>query len=378
VPPSLPTFVVFRCPGTEKEPDHPCTPEAVAAIAHALHEPRQPMVVGQDGTTKADEAITGADRAPQPPPNSVRLQPIIEQLGSEPLRVQVKCRKCATVSILRRVDLEHPSVDDADPDLGTVFLTLPSPGDDALIEFAAGVSGKEAVKGSMTNAAFVVGNVGLAATLVTALGLSKSEEIGKQLTASNVSGTALILAIVLGAGAIATALAAMRPRVRMVRMGNLEEVRSALNSEVSERSFLSLLSIILLGLAMVSIAVGFAWVERDAVQKNKKPKTPTGSLKVTIDEVTPAVGVETSWTKAGSGTKLLVTAAGPAVSRAEIDTDDGAAELKSSIRMTRPASGDAKLVVSSVLTKNGTPVTGASKKACYSVSSAGPIVSVDC
>jgi acetamidase/formamidase len=62
VPPSLPTFVVFRCPGTEKEPDHPSTPEAVAAIAHALHEPRQPMVVGQDGTTKADEAITGADR----------------------------------------------------------------------------------------------------------------------------------------------------------------------------------------------------------------------------------------------------------------------------------------------------------------------------
>ena len=346
------------CPGTPDKPRHDCTLEAAGALEYMLRAPVDVIAVG----------VGKAEDVP-PPPRRVAYEPLLElvqqKLGSgntaRPFRVQVKCQTCSAASIVSRDLLEHPQPD------GTIQLLPPTPGDEALVDAAKGVSGVEALKAATANATFVLANLALLGTLVTTLGLAKTEEIASKL-ADQPAAYGLLAALAFGAAAIILALWAIRVGVREVHLTNLEEVRAALNDEVTRRARASKRSIVALGLAILSLGAAFAYITIDAWDDDETVGAMTVSPSPTLN-----FAIETSWSGAKKDWELQLAVRGAATLDAREDVAKGSAEIKTSVQAERGQS----LTVTSKLVGDGVPST-AVKELCYSIPSSGSPAAQPC
>jgi hypothetical protein len=292
----------------------------------------------------------------------VPYQPLLDlvksKLKDKPFRVQVKCQTCSTTSILSRPLLEKPKPG-ADG-VGAVQLLPPTPGDEALIDTAKGISGVEALKAATANATFVTANIALIGTVVTALGLAKTEEIASRLTGGP-AAIGLLLALFFGAAAILFALWALRVRVRDARLANLEEVRATVNGDVRSRARASKLSITFLAFAILSLAGGFGYIAYkewdEGEPKGTLTVSPTGTLNIPI---------ETSWSGAEGAAELQLEVRGAATLDARKDTSKGSAEIKTSVQAERGKT----LTITSRLKGDDVP-SSALKQLCYSIPNGG-------
>lgn len=367
----VPETVVFYCPGTPEKPRHPCTLEALAAITYALDAPTDDLVFGALGKAAPPGATPQAIEVPY----TELLNRVANKLNAGHLRVQVKCTYCATLSILTDALLKEPRVENG-ATVGSVNLMPPTAADEALADAAKSVSGAEALKASMGNAVFVTGNLALLTTLVTALGLSKQEEIGAKLTENVLLGILLILAVTAGTLAIIFALWAMLVRKRSVQLGNLEAVREAVNSEISDRSQKAGYSLVAFGAALALVSIAF--IVLTGMKLNEKDKPLAGTLSVTVVGGTPDVAIETSWKNADAEAELVLQVSGDAMAQEFKDVVDGAAEIKRIVRPTPTDRTAAQIDVLSQLVKGGDPVAGAVKRACFTIQATGVAEARDC
>lgn len=353
--------VSFLCPGTDEKPTHDCTDEAVAAIHAALTDP--PTVVA---------LVDGAESAPPRRRRRYTLSKVRELVAQTPLRTQVSCRKCSTVSIFSDSLLRDPDIDSANPE---ILLMLPTPGDDALAEAAKGISGLGALKASTANAAFVIANLALLTTLVTTLGITKTEEIGEKVVSG---GNAVLLAIaaVFALLAIYSALRALTVTTAELRPANLEAVRTLINEEVKTRAKWSRRSVNWLLAAAAAVLAPFVWT---LVVGDPSDDDPKASLSVMVDPGSRDVAVEASWEAAPADSRLFLQVASEEegiLGQESSPTKDGTAEAKRTVRI--PAGYGLTTIETRLRDSKGEDVDGALERVCLSAPAVGGLNTVDC
>lgn len=367
------TEVLFVCPGThDKPPPHDCSPEAVAAIENA---------VGATPTTAVGVGVVplSAWHAPEPIPPPQDLDRLVGLVAGKSVRAVVHCRFCATDSIVTSEMLieAHKSK----PGPARLYLNPPSAGDLALIEAIKETTGSAGLKASYANAGFVLTNLSLLTVLVTTLGLSKQDEIGSKLT-DTVPAIFLAIALLAGVFAIIFSLFAIRATVRDVVIENLEDVRTYLSGQVRDRAGYSTSSLLMLGVALFAVVVGFIIVLAGDVTDNN---TPSGTLKVAIDPGSLNVTVDASWTNAPKSSNMTLTAAttsGGTLLSEDITTKKGAAKTSETIRVARQSTEDTLTVTTALVSimhmgQQETTTTVDSKQDCYKVPATGGITKLD-
>jgi hypothetical protein len=371
----LSTQVVFICPGThDKPPPHDCSPETVAAIENAMRATPTTVVGVGVVTTK------GLGAEPTPPPDSPQdIAKLVDLIKGTTLRTFVHCRYCATDSTFTSEMLAEAQKSSIEP--ARVQLNPPSAGDLALIEAIKETTGAAGLKASYANAGFVLANLSLLTVLVTTLGLSKQDEIGSKLT-DTARAICLAIALVAGALAIIFSLFAIRATVSDVVVENLEDVRTYLSDQVRDRAGYSTSSLLMLGVALFSVVVGFIIVLAGDVTDNN---TPSGTLKVAIDPGSLNVTVDASWTNAPEGSSMTLIAAttsGGTLLSDNITSKKGAAKTSETIRVTRQASDDTLTITTALVStthvgQREKTTTDASKQECYKVPTTGGITKLD-
>jgi hypothetical protein len=371
--------VVFYCPGTTEKPSHICTREANASLDDFLRS--GPDLAATGGGGPAPEAALDistqaarADAAEQL--DTYSLDRLRQRISGKNFRITVDCETCKTVSILA-----DELINEAEPAPRArhvdIHLLAQGPSDKALLEAGKAVIGLSTLKSATTNAAFVTANLALITTLVTTLGLVKTDAIDTTLASSDKQWL-LIAAAISGVLALILALGAQIVTFQKVHAANLEEVREYLNQEIAWRSTMSALSVIFLGIAAVSVAAAFIWVLTE-----KESASPSGSLTVTVNGATLGVGIDSSWNDAPKKSQMRVTVTSGAEVPVNVnkDTKDGSASVQTSFSASRPSTPSKKssfTITSKLVTAQGSDVTGASKKQCVTVPASGAPSSATC